>query len=254
MNQKAERLTTTVLHTPIDVLTWVTVIGRIQHWAALRQSRYVCVCNVHSVVTARQDIFFQKALYAADMATADGAPIAWMLRRRGFPQQQRINGPDLMWLYCEQAAKCGEAIYLYGGSPETLNALQERLIKAFPGLKIAGAVSPPFRPLTDEEDQAEVVRINNSGARTVWVSLGCPKQEKWMASHKGRVNAVMIGVGAAFDYHAETITRAPLWMQKAGLEWLFRLIQEPRRLWKRYLITNTLFIWFTLHQLFSQER
>jgi N-acetylglucosaminyldiphosphoundecaprenol N-acetyl-beta-D-mannosaminyltransferase len=254
MNQKAERLTTTVLHTPIDVLTWVTAIGRIQHWAALRESRYVCICNVHSVVTATQDTFFQKVLYAADMATADGAPIAWMLRHRGFLQQQRINGPDLMWRYCEEAARRGESIYLYGSSPETLNALQDRLIKTFPGLKIAGAVSPPFRPLTDEEDQAEVARINNSGAGTVWVSLGCPKQEKWMASHKGRVNAVMIGVGAAFDYHAGTITRAPLWMQKAGLEWLVRLIHEPRRLWKRYLITNTLFIWFTLHQLFFKER
>ncbi|PTQ81042.1 N-acetylglucosaminyldiphosphoundecaprenol N-acetyl-beta-D-mannosaminyltransferase [Nitrosospira multiformis] len=254
MNQKAERLTTTVLHTPIDVLTWVTAIGRIQHWAALRESRYVCICNVHSVVTATQDTFFQKVLYAADMATADGAPIAWMLRHRGFLQQQRINGPDLMWRYCEEAARRGESIYLYGSSPETLNALQDRLIKTFPRLKIAGAVSPPFRPLTDEEDQAEVARINNSGAGTVWVSLGCPKQEKWMASHKGRVNAVMIGVGAAFDYHAGTITRAPLWMQKAGLEWLVRLIHEPRRLWKRYLITNTLFIWFTLHQLFFKER
>jgi N-acetylglucosaminyldiphosphoundecaprenol N-acetyl-beta-D-mannosaminyltransferase len=254
MNQKAERLTTMVLHTPIDVLTWVTAIGRIQHWAALRESRYVCICNVHSVVTATQDTFFQKVLYAADMATADGAPIAWMLRHRGFLQQQRINGPDLMWRYCEEAARRGESIYLYGSSPETLNALQDRLIKTFPRLKIAGAVSPPFRPLTDEEDQAEVARINNSGAGTVWVSLGCPKQEKWMASHKGRVNAVMIGVGAAFDYHAGTITRAPLWMQKAGLEWLVRLIHEPRRLWKRYLITNTLFIWFTLHQLFFKER
>ena len=254
MSQKAERIAVTVLSTPIDVLTWDTVISRIQQWATQRESRYVCVCNVHSVVTARGDILFKKILSASDIATADGAPVAWMLRRRGYPLQRRINGPDLMWLYCEQASKRGESIYLYGGSPETLNVLQDRLIKAFPGLKIAGAVSPPFRPLTEEEDRAEVAHINNSGAQTVWVSLGCPKQEKWMASHKGRINAVMIGVGAAFDYHAGTITRAPLWMQKIGLEWLFRLIREPRRLWRRYLVTNSLFIWFATYQLLFQKR
>jgi N-acetylglucosaminyldiphosphoundecaprenol N-acetyl-beta-D-mannosaminyltransferase len=249
MNQKAERITATVLSTPIDVLTWATAIERIQGWAEQRDSRYVCICNAHSVVTARQDIFFKGILSGADMATADGAPVAWMLRYLGFPRQQRINGPDLMWRYCGQAAKRGEPIYLYGGSPETLSSLQIRLINAFPNLAIAGAVSPPFRALTDEEDQAEVARINASGARTVWISLGCPKQEKWMASHKGRVNAVMVGVGAAFDYHAGTITRAPLWMQKNGLEWFYRLIKEPRRLWRRYVVTNTLFIWFATSQL-----
>lgn len=254
MDQKAERITATVLSTPIDVLTWGTAIGRIQGWAEQRDSRYVCICNVHSVVTARQDIFFKRILSSADMATADGAPVAWMLRYLGFPRQQRINGPDLMWRYCEQAAKLGEPIYLYGGSPETLSALQIRLVNAFPNLKIAGAVSPPFRALTDEEDEAEVARINASGARTVWISLGCPKQEKWMASHKGRVNAVMVGVGAAFDYHAGTTARAPLWMQENGLEWLYRLIKEPRRLWRRYVVTNTLFIWFATSQLLFHRR
>jgi N-acetylglucosaminyldiphosphoundecaprenol N-acetyl-beta-D-mannosaminyltransferase len=254
MNQKAERITATVLSTPIDVLTWTAAIGRIQAWAEQGGSHYVCICNVHSVVTARQDSFFKGILSAADMATSDGAPVAWMLRCLGFPSQQRINGPDLMWRYCEQAAKRGEPIYLYGGSAETLDALQVRLVKAFPDLKIAGAVSPPFRALTDEEDEAEVARINASGARTVWISLGCPKQEKWMASHKGRVNAVMVGVGAAFDYHAGTTARAPLWMQENGLEWLYRLIREPRRLWRRYVVTNTLFIWFATSQLLFHRR
>ncbi|MGB4766213.1 MAG: WecB/TagA/CpsF family glycosyltransferase [Rugosibacter sp.] len=236
------RVTTTVLGVPIDVLGWDAALSRISTWAAARESRYVCICNSHSVVTAGQDAAFGRIIEAADMATPDGAPVARMLRILGSPAQQRINGPDLMWKYCEQAALRGESIYLYGGLPDTLALLQQRLKAAFPGLLIAGAHSPPFRLATAEEDEADVARINAAGAGTVWVSLGCPKQEQWMAAHRGRVNAVMIGVGAAFDYHAGTIKRAPKWMQNAGLEWLHRLCSEPRRLWKRYLVTNTLFI------------
>lgn len=236
------RVTTPVLGVPIDVLGWDAALSRISTWAAARESRYVCICNSHSVVTAGQDAAFGRIIEAADMATPDGAPVARMLRILGSPAQQRINGPDLMWKYCEQAALRGESIYLYGGLPDTLALLQQRLKAAFPGLLIAGAHSPPFRLATAEEDEADVARINAAGAGTVWVSLGCPKQEQWMAAHRGRVNAVMIGVGAAFDYHAGTIKRAPKWMQNAGLEWLHRLCSEPRRLWKRYLVTNTLFI------------
>lgn len=236
------RVTTPVLGVPIDVVGWDAALSRISTWAAARESRYVCICNSHSVVTAGQDAAFGRIIEAADMATPDGAPVARMLRILGFPAQQRINGPDLMWKYCEQAALRGESIYLYGGLPDTLALLQQRLKAAFPGLLIAGAYSPPFRLATAEEDEADVARINAAGAGTVWVSLGCPKQEQWMAAHRGRVNAVMIGVGAAFDYHAGTIKRAPKWMQNAGLEWLHRLCSEPRRLWRRYLVTNTLFI------------
>lgn len=231
-----------VLTAPIDALTWDSALARISNWAAKRESRYVCICNVHSVVTTGQDNDFGRVVAEADMATPDGAPVAWMLKHLGFPNQQRINGPDLMWKYCELAASRGEAIFLYGGMPATLALLQARLLVEFPGLKIAGTYSPPFRALTAEEDNAAVEMMNASGAGTVWVSLGCPKQEKWMAAHRGRINAVMIGVGAAFDYHAGTISRAPAWMQNAGLEWLHRLASEPGRLWKRYLVTNTLFI------------
>jgi N-acetylglucosaminyldiphosphoundecaprenol N-acetyl-beta-D-mannosaminyltransferase len=183
------------------------------------------------------------------MATADGAPVAWMVRRFGYKDQQRINGPDLMWNYCALAAQRGELIYLYGSTPATLATLAHRLAREFPGLKVAGAYSPPFRPLTVAEDTEAVAAINASGAGTVWVSLGCPKQETWMAAHRGRINAVMIGVGAAFDYHAGTVHRAPLLMQRLGLEWLHRLISEPRRLWRRYLVTNTLFVLGALRQL-----
>ncbi|KQV47101.1 teichoic acid biosynthesis protein [Pelomonas sp. Root1217] len=237
------RNTVPVLKANIDALSWSDALGRISQWAARHESRYVCICNAHSVVTAGLDAKFDSVVAGADMATPDGAPVAWMIRKLGYPHQQRINGPDLMWKYCELAAQRGnESIYLYGGTAETLQILQGVLAQHFPALRIAGAESPPFRAATDEEDAQTVARINASGAGTVWVSLGCPKQEKWMAAHRGRVNAVMIGVGAAFDYHAGTIQRAPQWMQNAGMEWLHRLCSEPRRLWRRYLVTNTLFV------------
>jgi N-acetylglucosaminyldiphosphoundecaprenol N-acetyl-beta-D-mannosaminyltransferase len=238
-----------VIGAPIDVLDWSAALSRLHAWAAGRESRYVCICNAHSVVTASQDAAFGKVVSEADMATPDGAPVAWMLRKLGCAGQARINGPDLMWRYCEQAASRSESIFLYGGTPQTLEILQRKLLGVFPGLSIAGAVSPPFRTLSPEEDAAVVAQINASGAGTVWVSLGCPKQELWMAAHRGRVQAVMVGVGAAFDYHAGTITRAPRWMQDRGLEWLHRLVSEPRRLWRRYLVTNTLFVLGAVRQL-----
>ncbi|MBI2225482.1 MAG: WecB/TagA/CpsF family glycosyltransferase, partial [Betaproteobacteria bacterium] len=143
----------------------------------------------------------------------------------------------------------GDAAYFYGGTDATLTLLSARLRAAFPGLRIAGTYSPPFRPLTLEEDAEDVARINDSGAGAVFVGLGCPKQETWMAAHRGRIRAVMFGVGAAFEFHAGVINRAPLWMQRWGLEWLHRLCSEPRRLWKRYLVTNTLFILGAFRQL-----
>ncbi|MCY1360940.1 N-acetylglucosaminyldiphosphoundecaprenol N-acetyl-beta-D-mannosaminyltransferase [compost metagenome] len=246
------RALSTVIGTPIDSLNWPQAIARLADWASAGESRYVCICNVHSVVTARQNPSFAEIIRKADMATPDGAPVAWLMRRLGVARQERINGPDLMWHYCAEAAQRNESIYLYGGQQGTLDILQRKLLEHFPGLKIAGAYSPPYRPLTAEEDAAVVEAINASGAGTVWVSLGCPKQEKWMAAHRGRINAVMIGVGAAFDYHAGTIQRAPLWMQRNGLEWLHRLCSEPRRLWKRYLVTNTLFIYYATKQLLGR--
>lgn len=244
-----ERRRILVLGQPLDALTWDEALGRIGAWATKRESRYVCISNAHSVVTGSQDSAFGQVLREADMVTSDGAPVAWMMRRLGVPDQQRINGPDLMWRYCARAAARGEGIYLYGGTDETLVLLQRRLREAFPGLIISGAMSPPFRKPTPEELARDVDAINASGAGTVWVSLGCPKQELWMAAQRGRVQGVMVGVGAAFDYHAGTIQRAPLWMQRAGLEWMHRLFSEPRRLWRRYLVTNSLFIWGAAKQL-----
>ena len=242
-----------VLGVPIDALPWQAAISLLQQWGDARRSRYVCTANVHSVVTAVQNHEFGRVIADADMTTPDGAPVAWMLRMLGFPDQQRINGPDLMWKYCEQAARRGESILLYGSTEETLAILQQRLPAAFPSLRIADAIAPPFLAQSAEEDAADVARINASGAGTVWVSLGCPKQEIWMAAHRGRINAVMIGVGAAFEYHAGTIRRAPPWMQRAGLEWFHRLCSEPRRLWRRYLVTNTLFVLGAARQLLDRR-
>lgn len=247
------RTTAPVLGAAIDSISWDAALARIAAWAEQHDSRYVCICNAHSVVTTGQDVAFGQVVEQADMVTPDGAPVAWVMRKIGFKDQQRINGPDLMWKYCAQAGQRGESIYLYGNTPQTLTVLQARLAQAFPGLVVAGAYSPPFRAETAEEDAATVERINASGAGTVWVSLGCPKQELWMAAHRGRINAVMIGVGAAFDYHAGTIQRAPLWMQNAGLEWFYRLVTEPRRLWKRYLVTNTLFVLGATRQLAARR-
>lgn len=238
----ANRQTLRVLGASIDVLDPVEAVERINSWAQARESRYVCICNAHSVVTTRQDGALQKAIAEADMATPDGAPVAWMLRRQGALRQRRVSGPDLMIDYCALAAGRNESIFLYGSTPKTLADLQAKLLDQWPSLKIAGAISPPFRPLTDEEDAADVERINESGAVTVWVSLGCPKQEVWMAAHRGRVRAVMVGVGAAFDFHAGTVRRAPPWMRDHGFEWLHRLLSEPHRLWRRYLVTNTAFM------------
>jgi N-acetylglucosaminyldiphosphoundecaprenol N-acetyl-beta-D-mannosaminyltransferase len=248
-----KRLTASVIGAAIDVISWDAALSRIAAWAGCNESRYVCICNVHSVVTAIQDVEFGHVVNKADMATPDGAPVAWVMRRLGHAVQQRINGPDLMWRYCEQAQSCAELIFFYGSSEETLARLRVKLLVAFPSLNIAGAISPPFRALTPEEDAAIVEQINSSGAGVVWVSLGCPKQEMWMAAHRDRINAVMIGVGAAFDYHAGTIKRAPKWMQDCGLEWFYRLASEPRRLWKRYLVTNTLFLLGAARQLLFER-
>jgi N-acetylglucosaminyldiphosphoundecaprenol N-acetyl-beta-D-mannosaminyltransferase len=237
-----------VLSVFIDALSWDEAVDRLLAWARARQSRYVAISNVHVVVSASRDAAYRQVIDGADMATPDGAPVAWMLRRQGFAGQQRISGPDLMWALCERCAAEGVPVSCYGSTEETLSLLSTRLKAAFPGL-VLKVESPPFRALTPEEDAAAVERIHASGAGIVFVGLGCPKQEVWMAEHRGRVNAVMIGVGAAFDFHAGQVARAPRWMRDNGLEWLHRLASEPRRLWKRYLVTNTLFIVGAVRQL-----
>jgi N-acetylglucosaminyldiphosphoundecaprenol N-acetyl-beta-D-mannosaminyltransferase len=246
MTSAPRRVGASVLGSHIDAMDWDECLKRIMDWAAAGVSGYVCLCNVHSVVTARREPAFRHIIAAADLAAPDGAPVAWCLRRMGFRGQPRISGPDLMWKSIARAAVERQPVYLYGGNPETLQRLAERLKREFPALKLAGCHSPPFRSLTSGEDEAIVREIGRSGARLVFVSLGCPRQEAWMADHRGRIGAVMIGVGAAFDFHAGVAKRAPSWMRNAGLEWAHRLLSEPRRLWRRYLVTNTLFCAYLL--------
>lgn len=241
-----------VIGAPIDVVYWGAVVATLLRWAAAHESRYVCACNVHMVVTAQRDERLAASIRGADMAVPDGAPVAWLMRKSGFSAQQRVSGPDLMWRYFAAAAVYGETIFLLGGSPDTLARLRRRIESTFPGLRVIGAHSPPYRALSAEEDEAMVRMINDSGATTVWVAFGCPKQEIWMAEHRDAVRAVMVGVGAAFDFHAGTIRRAPAWMQRLSLEWLHRLLSEPRRLWRRYLNTNTVFILAAVRQLLSR--
>jgi len=258
MNAKSdffsERQGVRVLGAFIDAMDWPEALDTMQSWARMRVPRYICCCNAHSLITMRKESAVRDAIENAHLVLPDGAPVAWMMRRLGLRGQRRMSGPDLMWRYCARAECEGTSIFLYGNTDEVLRALQARLLAAFPRLQIAGMLAPPFRPLTPAETGAVLARIRNSGAGVAFISLGCPKQELWMAEQSACLPAVMVGVGAAFDYHAGTLRRAPPWMQHAGLEWLHRLCTEPRRLWRRYLVTNLLFVFGALGQLMHGGR
>lgn len=237
----------------IDTVSWDEATEKIIAWGAANESRYVCACNVHSVVTTTTDPEFRAAINGSDMTTPDGAPVAWACRHLGYPEQERINGPDLMWRYLREAERLGQSVFFYGSTEHSLSELKKSLTASFPELAVAGMKSPMFRNLSTSEDEADIRAINDSGANVLFVGLGCPKQEKWMASHRGQVHAVMIGVGAAFDFHSGVTRRAPVWMQKSGLEWLHRLVSEPRRLFMRYLSTNTRFLLGITQQLVFEK-
>ncbi len=211
------------------------------------RGKYVCVSNGHTTVTAFEDEKYMMVQNSAIMALPDGEPLSIVSRKRGFREAQRVTGPDFMeQMFIRGREGNGLSHFFYGSSQETLDVLREILQKKYPGLKIAGMYSPPFRPLTEEEDEAVIEMINESNADIIWVGLGAPKQENWMYEHQDKVKGLMFGVGAGFDYHAGKLKRAPRWMQRMSLEWLMRLLQDPRRLWKRYLVTNIKFIWYIL--------
>src|SRR5579884_856100 len=213
-------------------------------------ARYVCVTSVHGIVSARRDPAFRRTLNAADMATPDGMPVVWAMRSFGRSGQQRVYGPTLMLRLCADAEERGYRIFLYGARPETLTALRDALLDRFPLLQIAGSFAPPFRPLTAAEDQDVICRIRDARADIVFVGLSTPKQETWMAAHKTALpGVVMFGVGAAFDFHAGRVSQAPAWMQNNGLEWFYRLLSEPKRLWRRYLLETPVFLPLWLLQL-----
>jgi N-acetylglucosaminyldiphosphoundecaprenol N-acetyl-beta-D-mannosaminyltransferase len=192
---------------------------------------------------------FRSLINKADLVTPDGMPIVFMLRILGLNGQKRVYGPTLMKNICEASVQRGIPVGFYGGTPETLRGLVHNLTGQIPNLKISYAYSPPFHPLTIEEDEALVKEINFSGTQILFVGLGCPKQERWMFAHRNRVKPVMIGVGAGFDFFAGTKKQAPKWMMRIGLEWLFRLFMEPKRLWRRYLYNNPRFLCLAAMQL-----
>ena len=231
-----------ILKTRVDATSYADACHRIQAWAEAQRSCYVVAANVHVVMTAYFDPAYQGIVNQAALVTPDGMPLVWGLRRLGLAKQPRVYGPDLMLAWCERAAQTGLPIYLYGGTEETLQKLAEALQHQFPGLPIAGTHAPPFRALSSQEDADDVARIHQSGARVVFVGLGCPKQEQWMHRQLGQIHGVMIGVGAAFNFFSGEVSQAPRWMMNLGLEWLYRFSQEPRRLWQRYLLNNPLFV------------
>jgi N-acetylglucosaminyldiphosphoundecaprenol N-acetyl-beta-D-mannosaminyltransferase len=243
-----------ILGMRVDATSYPAAQEQIMNWARAGESGYICVANVHMTMEAYDQPDFRVMVNAANLVVPDGVPLVWMMRRLGFPQQERVYGPDLTLRILEAAAQERIPVGFYGSTPQTLERLLENLRRRFPALQVAYRCSPPFRPLTPEEDEAVMREMNASGARVLFVGLGCPKQERWMAAHKGRVQAVMMGVGAAFDFLAGLKPQAPRWMQRAGLEWLFRLLSEPRRLWRRYFYHNPRFAVLALSQLLRERR
>ena len=206
--------------------------------------QYICFSNVHTSVMGKENADYRKVLNEAAFVFPDGNPIAQFQDKEGFELSERVAGPDFMEHMFRATADGSLSHFFYGASQETLDELKKNLEEKYPGIVIKGMFSPPFRPLIEEEDKSHIEMINNSGADIVWIGLGAPKQEKWMNAHKGQIRGVMMGVGAGFDFHAGTIKRAPKWIQNIGFEWLYRLFQDPRRLVKRYLVTNIKYLWY----------
>ena len=241
MDKKIE--TCDILGVRIAVTDMPRTIAAIVEHLANWQGEYICVSNVHTTVTAHDDPAYRKVQNGAVMALPDGGPLSAYSRAHGFPDAARVTGPDLMRAILRESGAHGWRHFFYGSTPETLALLKKKLAETYPGATVAGMLSPPFRPLTPEEDAAIVAEINAAKPDFVWVGLGAPKQECWMSEHQKKVQGLMIGVGAAFDYEAGNIRRAPDWMQKQNLEWLYRLMQDPVRLFKRYFVTNLRYLW-----------
>jgi N-acetylglucosaminyldiphosphoundecaprenol N-acetyl-beta-D-mannosaminyltransferase len=239
----AGELSYRVLGVRVDAVQIPGVIARMEQWIAGRERcRFIAVTDMHSVMEARHAASFRSVLHAADLVVPDGFPLVWLGRRRGFALKRRVYGPELMERCCESTAAKGYRHFFYGGATGVAEDLASRFSRRFPGLRVAGVHCPPFRTLTLEEDAQAVSAINSARADILWVGLGAPKQEQWMFDHRGRLNVpLLVGVGAAFDFHTGRVAQAPAWMAEHGFEWLFRLSREPRRLWRRYLIHGSEF-------------
>jgi N-acetylglucosaminyldiphosphoundecaprenol N-acetyl-beta-D-mannosaminyltransferase len=226
----------------VDSTSYEEVTQRVTEWARRAESRYVCLATVNNVMEGFDRPEVLEASNSADIVTPDGMPLVWGLRALGARDATRVYGPDLTPCVLAAAERAGLPVGFHGGAPETLAILLQRIRQDYPRLDIRYAVSPPFRPLSPEEDQAELRAINASGCRILFVGLNSPKQDLWMLHRRGAVGSVMLGVGAAFDFLAGTKRQAPRWMMRVGLEWFFRLCSEPRRLWRRYLRHNPRFV------------
>jgi N-acetylglucosaminyldiphosphoundecaprenol N-acetyl-beta-D-mannosaminyltransferase len=219
----------------------------IEGWIARREPHYVCVSGMHGVMESQEDEQLRRIHNEAGLVTPDGMPLVWLCRLKGQREVERVYGPDLMLALCARSEATGYRHFFYGASPAVLDALTDRLLGRYPGLIVAGTYAPPFRQLDRLEDDLIVERIKQSSPDVVWVGLSTPKQERWMADHVERLGVpVLIGVGAAFDFHSGFKQQAPRWMQRNGLEWLFRLLSEPRRLYRRYLTNIPLFAWYLM--------
>ncbi|GIM33802.1 WecB/TagA/CpsF family glycosyltransferase [Paraclostridium bifermentans] len=248
-NFTAELKTCNILGVDINVTNMRDTIDIITKNLEYIKGDYICVSNVHTTVMSYEDDMYRDIQNGGFMALPDGKPLSIVAKRRGFKNAERVTGPDLMEEMFKNSEKKGYTHYFYGSTEDTLSTLKVELNKKYPKLKVVGMYSPPFRKLTEEEDKEIIENINKVEPSFIWVGLGAPKQEVWMSDHKCKVNGLMIGVGAGFDYHAGNITRAPKWMQNMSLEWLYRLLQDPKRLFKRYINTNFKFILLNMKNL-----
>lgn len=237
----------------IDHVSFKESLDHVMRWGLSHTPSYVCFANVHMTIEAHHDDAFQQKVNNASLVLADGKPVAVAGKLLYGKKQERIAGMDFMPAILTKANEQKASVFLYGSTPEVLDALQNKISSDYKNIQLAGAIAPPFRPLSDEELQQHISQINNSGAHMVMVSLGCPKQEKWMSAHTNKINAVLLGVGGAFAVTAGLQKRSPVWMQRLGLEWLHRLLQEPARLFKRYFVTNTTFIFLLMKELVKRK-
>jgi N-acetylglucosaminyldiphosphoundecaprenol N-acetyl-beta-D-mannosaminyltransferase len=244
-----------ILGVGISAINLGQAVGEIERWIVDREARYANVCTVHTVMECQKSVRLRRIVNESGLSTPDGMPLVWLSRLRGHRQAGRVYGPDLMLAVCERSQATGYRHFFYGGAPGLADLLARRLQSRYPGLVVAGTYSPPYRPADTDEDGAVLDAINDAAADVVWVGLGTPKQDYWISRHRARLSApALIAVGAAFDFHAGVLRQAPRWMQRSGLEWLFRLVQEPRRLAFRYLVYNPLFVFLVALQVTGLRR
>ncbi|MBU1862629.1 MAG: WecB/TagA/CpsF family glycosyltransferase [Candidatus Omnitrophica bacterium] len=255
MDEKIMITKVDILGTRICVLTMEKTINLIETFIQTGGHHYVCICPVSTIVACKQDDELRTIVNTADLATPDGMPLVWLIRLKTNEKVDRVYGPDLMVDFMNATNTKKYSHFFFGGKQDVPEKMAKKFTNMFSGLRIAGCYSPPFRSLSNEEENKEIEMINNATPDIVWVGIGSPKQEKWMKKNVSKLNAaVIIGVGAAFDFHSGVKKQAPLWLRNIGMEWFFRLLTEPLRLWRRYLVGNTLFVYWLIKEQFKKNR